>query len=152
MSRVGIRSHRPSGRSPRLELAELQASRLPWSCPTAGRHGQKTSALLGCSSAMLLNALQRLAGLPATKVSTWPAVDPGRFSASELDLGSRNPRLHTDEVLIALAVARGTATTARRAWWRVRCATACKSVIHHPWTRASSVLLGIQVTTEAGVH
>ncbi len=67
----------------------------------------KTSDLLGSSSAMLLNALKHLAGLPEDALLLTPqAIRP--IQTLKVDhLGSRNPRLHTDEVLIALSVSAG---------------------------------------------
>lgn len=63
----------------------------------------KTSALLGASSAMLLNALKVLAGLDDDALLLDPSAIEPIQSLKTLHLGSRNPRLHTDEVLIALS-------------------------------------------------
>ncbi len=64
----------------------------------------KTSPLLGASSAAILNAVKRLAGIdkPAHLIS--PTVIEPIQSLKINDLGNRNPRLHIDEVLIALAI------------------------------------------------
>ncbi|MBM7824752.1 uncharacterized protein (UPF0371 family) [Arcanobacterium pluranimalium] len=75
----------------------------------------KTSALLGCSAAMLLNALKVLAGIDdSVKLLSPESIKPIQTLKTE-HLGSRNPRLHTDEVLIALSVSAGTSEDARRA-------------------------------------
>ena len=64
----------------------------------------KTSRLLGASSALLLNALKLLAGIPDEKHLIRPSViEPIQRLKVDL-LGGSNPRLHTDEVLIALSV------------------------------------------------
>lgn len=64
----------------------------------------RTTPLLGCSAAMLLNALKHLAGLDDDLHLLSPeAIEPIQ-SLKTGALGSRNPRLHTDEVLIALSV------------------------------------------------
>ena len=64
----------------------------------------KTSALLGASAALLLNALKKLAGIDH-KLELIPAsvIEPISTLKTE-SLGHRNPRLHSDEVLIALAI------------------------------------------------
>ncbi|WP_233120580.1 DUF1846 domain-containing protein [Boudabousia liubingyangii] len=64
----------------------------------------KTSALLGCSSAVLLNALKHLAGIDDDVTLLAPAAIKPIQQLKTQSLGSKNPRLHTDEVLIALAV------------------------------------------------
>lgn len=63
----------------------------------------KTGDLLGASSAALLNALKQLAGIShdATIISP-EAIAPIQKLKTQY-LGSKNPRLHTDEVLIALS-------------------------------------------------
>src|SRR5690625_7038856 len=64
----------------------------------------KTSPLLGCSAAMVLTALKHLAGIEDSVHLLSPsAIEPIQSLKTE-HLGSRNPRLHTDEVLIALSV------------------------------------------------
>ncbi|QPK79077.1 DUF1846 domain-containing protein [Corynebacterium lizhenjunii] len=63
----------------------------------------RTSALLGCSASMLLNALKHLAGIADEVHLLSPeSIEPIQ-SLKTKHLGSRNPRLHTDEVLIALS-------------------------------------------------
>ncbi len=63
----------------------------------------KTGELLGPSAAVLLNALKELAGIPHEKHIISPAaIEPIQLLKIQY-LGSRNPRLHTDEVLIALS-------------------------------------------------
>ncbi|MDD7465642.1 MAG: DUF1846 domain-containing protein [Actinomycetaceae bacterium] len=75
----------------------------------------KTSALLGCSSAMLLNALKYLAGIdPDVDLLAPQAIEPIQTLKVE-HLGSRNPRLHTDEVLIALSTSAAHSQDARNA-------------------------------------
>ncbi len=75
----------------------------------------KTSELLGCSAAMLLNALKRLAGIdPDIHLLSPASIEPIQTLKTH-HLGSRNPRLHTDEVLIALSVSAGTNENAAKA-------------------------------------
>ena len=63
----------------------------------------KTKKLLGASSAVLLNALKYLAGIPDEEHVINPkAIEPIQTLKTKY-LGGKNPRLHTDEVLIALS-------------------------------------------------
>lgn len=111
----------------------------------------KTSQLLGCSAAMLLNALKVLAGIdPAVNLLSPESIAPIQTLKTE-HLGSRNPRLHTDEVLIALSVSAGTDENARVALDHLRDLRGCDV---HTTTILGSVdetifrNLGIQVTSE----
>ncbi len=64
----------------------------------------KTSSLLGASSAALLNALKAIAGIDKEKdIISEEILRPIQTLKTE-NLGNHNPRLHTDEVLIALAI------------------------------------------------
>lgn len=63
----------------------------------------KTSNLLGCASAALLNALKILAGLPDVHLLSQKVIAPIQTLKTK-HLKGHNPRLHTDEVLIALAI------------------------------------------------
>lgn len=64
----------------------------------------RTSDLLGASSAVLLNAIKELAGIDhAIHLVSPQAIEPIQKLKTEI-LGSRNPRLHTDEILVALSV------------------------------------------------
>lgn len=63
----------------------------------------KTGDLLGATSAALLNALKHLANIPhECKILSPDAIAPIQTLKTKY-LGSKNPRLHTDEVLIALS-------------------------------------------------
>ncbi len=63
----------------------------------------KTGDLLGPSAAVLLNVLKELAGIDHDKHIISPsAIEPIQILKTRY-LGSKNPRLHTDEVLIALS-------------------------------------------------
>ena len=68
----------------------------------------KTSELLGASSALLLNALKKLGHMPDDLHLISPvALDPIQHLKVDY-LGNRNPRLHTDETLIALSISAAT--------------------------------------------
>ena len=64
----------------------------------------KTSKLLGATSAMLLNALKALAGIDDSVHLMSPSVIEPVQHLKVAHLGNNNPRLHTDEVLVALSV------------------------------------------------
>ncbi len=64
----------------------------------------KTSDLLGASAALLLNALKYLGEVEEDRHLISPeAIEPIQVLKTKY-LGGKNPRLHTDEVLIALSV------------------------------------------------
>lgn len=64
----------------------------------------RTSKLMGCASAMLLNALKRLAGIDDDVLLIVPEVIIPVQELKVNHLGNHNPRLHTDEVLLALSI------------------------------------------------
>ena len=65
----------------------------------------KTSDFLGASSALLLNAVKYLAGIDHdVKLISPEAIEPIQDLKVRF-LGGKNPRLHTDEVLVALSLA-----------------------------------------------
>ena len=75
----------------------------------------KTSSLLGASSACLLNALKCLGGIPDDVLLISPnIIEPIQHLKVE-HMGNHNPRLHTDEVLIALSICAVTDPNAERA-------------------------------------
>ena len=64
----------------------------------------KTSALLTASAALILNALKHLAGIKDNMVLLSPSIIEPITKMKVNDLGNHNPRLHADEILIALAI------------------------------------------------
>ena len=64
----------------------------------------KTSSLLGASSACLLNALKYLAGIPKDVTLIAPSIIQPIQHLKIEHMGNHNPRLHTDEILIALSI------------------------------------------------
>ncbi len=75
----------------------------------------KTSDLMGCASSVLMNALKMLAEVPdEDDILSDEALQP--ICALKLQkLGSKNPRLHSDETLIALSISSATNERAARA-------------------------------------
>mgnify|MGYP000872540148 FL=1 len=64
----------------------------------------KTSDLLGASAALILNATKALAGIDKEVHLISPTVIEPVQTLKTRYLGSTNPRLHTDEILIALSM------------------------------------------------
>ena len=75
----------------------------------------KTTSLLGASSAMLLNALKALGGIPDEALLLSPTIIEPIQKMKTGVLGNHNPRLHIDELLIALSICAVTDETARLA-------------------------------------
>ncbi len=112
----------------------------------------KTTPLLGASAAMLLNALKTLAGLDdALHLISPTVIEPIQKLKLEC-LGSKNPRLHTDEVLIALSICAATDQNAKLALEQIPNLRGCQA---HSSVMLSSVdikqfkKLNIQLTSEA---
>ena len=75
----------------------------------------KTSSLLGASSSMLLNVLKELGGIPDDIELLSPTIIEPIQSMKTGVLGNHNPRLHIDEILIALSICAATNGTAKKA-------------------------------------
>ena len=111
----------------------------------------KTSKLLGATAAMLLNALKDLAGIEhSCHVISPEAIEPIQTLKTNY-LGSKNPRLHTDEVLIALS---SMASHSENAMLAMKQLPKLKGCDAHSTVILSSVdekifkKLGIQITCE----
>ena len=107
--------------------------------------------LLGACSGMLLNALKALGDIPQ-KVDL---IDPGVIEPIQRlkveNFGSENPRLHTDEVLIALSISAVTNPTARLAMQQLpllRGTEAHATVILSSTDTRTLKNLGVYLTTE----
>ena len=111
----------------------------------------KTSSLLGASSAALVNAVKALAGIDKdVDIISHEVLEPVQRLKVE-NLGNHNPRLHTDEVLVALAISAATSDVARRAMdclKDLKNAELHSSVILSPVDVATFRKLGVQLTCE----
>ena len=111
----------------------------------------KTTNLLGACSAMLLNALKSLAGIPkGVDILDAAVIEPIQRLKVET-FGSVNPRLHTDEILIALAMSAVTNPTAKMAMEqlpKLRDTDAHATVILSETDMRTLKKLGIRLTTE----
>ena len=111
----------------------------------------KTSALMGASCAAMLNALKHLAGIADQVDLISPTVLAPIQHLKVEHLGNRNPRLHTDEMLIALsmcAVTNPTAELAMEALSRLQDAQVHSTVILSSVDENVFKKLGAQVTYE----
>ena len=111
----------------------------------------KTSDLLGASSALLLNALKALGGMPKDLHLISPvALDPIQHLKVD-HLGNRNPRLHTDETLIALSISAATNPMAEYAMEQLDRLRGCEvhsSVILSSVDERTFKRLGVNLTCE----
>ena len=112
----------------------------------------KTSELMGCSAAALLNALKHLSGAGGHGVHliAQSAIEPIQTVKVEY-LGSANPRLHSDEVLIALASSANAEPKAAKALDQLAALKGCQahcSVILSPADASTYKRLGLQLTCE----
>ena len=112
----------------------------------------KTSNLLGASAALLVNVLKELAGIDHNVHIISPeAIEP--IQKLKVDyLNSKNPRLHTDEILIALSASAAVNPIAELALSQLPKLKGCQA---HTSVMLSSVdiktfkKLGVQLTSEA---
>ncbi len=152
MKKCGVDTHDRKVVAPALEKAEktdlpAAAMELPDGTIVTG----KTSDLLGASAALLLNALKALGGLDDSLHLISPLViDPIQHLKVD-HLGNRNPRLHTDEVLIALSISAATNPTAELAMEQLGKLRGCEvhsTVILSAVDEKTFKRLGVNLTCE----
>ena len=111
----------------------------------------RTSDLLGASASLLLNALKALGGIRDELHLISPVViDPIQHLKVD-HLGNRNPRLHTDEILIALSISAATNPTAELAMEQLSKLRGCEvhsSVILSAVDVKTFKRLGVNLTCE----
>ena len=111
----------------------------------------RTGELLGASSAVLINALKKLAGIDHERLLIAPtAIEPIQTLKTDY-LGSKNPRLHTDEILIALSASASDDPLARQALAalpRLRGCEAHSTVLLSAVDEGMFKRLGIHLTSE----
>ena len=112
----------------------------------------KTTNLLGASAAALINTLKVLAGIPhENKILSPDAIAPIQELKTKY-LKSKNPRLHTDEVLIALSATAANNTDAALALAQLPKLKGCQvhsSVLLGSVDKKTFKKLGLDVTCEA---
>ena len=111
----------------------------------------KTSELLGASAAVLLNAVKTLGNIPDEIKLISPTVIEPVQTLKVKYLGSKNPRLHTDEILIALSMNAASDPNAAHALEQLKKLRGCQV---HTSVMLSEVdirimnKLGLQLTSE----
>ena len=112
----------------------------------------KTSRMLGASAALLLNALKALGNIHKDIDLISPIViEPIQHLKTE-HLGNSNPRLHTDEILVALticATTNPTAEVAMKQLEKLRGLEAHSTVILSSVDTSMFKKLGVNLTCEA---
>lgn len=156
MKKAGVTANERAVIAPALQKAELTGR------PAAAielHDGRiltgRTSELLGSSSALLLNALKALAGLDDELHLISPeTIQPIQHLKVD-HLGNRNPRLHTDEVLIALSISAVTNPDAEKAMEQLGNLRGCEV---HSTVMLSQIdekvfkRLGVNLTCEPNYH
>ena len=115
----------------------------------------KTSNLLGAASALLLNVLKHFGGIDDEVLLMAPAVIEPIQNLKVDHLGSTNPRLHTDETLIALSICANTSDNAKCAMQQISKLRGCElhsSVILSSIDERTFKRLGVNVTCEPKYH
>ncbi len=111
----------------------------------------KTTDLMGAASSTLLNALKRLAGIShELHLISREAIEPIQ-TVKVKHLGSNNPRLHSDETLIALAISATTNPLARQALEKLSELRECEAHSTVILSQADAVTyskLGLRLTCE----
>ena len=111
----------------------------------------KTSELLGCSSALLLNALKYLGNIPDEVQLISPSVIEPVQNLKVNVLGNKNPRLHIDELLVALSICAVTDANAKKAVRQLQKLRGCEAhttVILSEADEDSFRRLGVRLTSE----
>ena len=111
----------------------------------------KTSDRLGCASSLLMNALKAVSGVDLeVEVISDDAIEPISRLKTHF-LGSSNPRLHTDETLMALSITSAESEVAARVLSGLEQLRGCDaffSVIISPTDEEVMRRLGINVCCE----
>jgi len=111
----------------------------------------KTSALLGASSAMILNVLKELGGLDDSIHLISPTIIEPIQRLKVGHFGNHNPRLHVDEVLLALSICAATdakAEVAMQQLDKLKGLEAHSSVILSEVDKKTFKKLGVNLTCE----
>ena len=152
MKQLGLTSeNRPVVAAALKKAAETDAPAAALELPDGTVVTGKTSSLLGAASAMLLNALKHLGSIPDEMHLISPIIIEPIQDLKVNHLGNHNPRLHTDEILVALSICAATNPTAEVAMQQLEKLRGCEA---HSTVILSSVdestfrKLGINITYE----
>ncbi len=111
----------------------------------------RTSELLGAVSGLLLNALKHFAGLDDDILLMSPHVIEPIMDLKVNHLGNNNPRIHTDETLLALSICATTDENAKKAMEQISKLRGCEvhsTVILSAVDERIFKRLGINLTCE----
>ena len=111
----------------------------------------KTSNLLGASSALILNALKYFGEIDNDTLLMSPDVIEPIQNLKVQHLGNNNPRIHTDETLIALSICANTDPNAKKAMEQLSKRRGCEvhsTVILSQVDERTFKRLGINLTCE----
>ena len=111
----------------------------------------KTSNLLGASSALILNALKYFGEIDNDTLLMSPDVIEPIQNLKVQHLGNNNPRIHTDETLIALSICANTDPNAKKAMEQLSKLRGCEvhsTVILSQVDERTFKRLGINLTCE----
>ncbi|MBE5782099.1 MAG: DUF1846 domain-containing protein [Clostridiales bacterium] len=119
--------NRPVIAAARQRAEETGAPALAMQLPDGRIITGKTSNLLGPSAALLLNVLKALGGIDKKAHLISPHVIEPIQSLKCTYLGNHNPRLHTDEILLALSICAATDESAARAMRQLPLLQSCEA-------------------------
>ena len=152
MKQIGISSaDRPVIAAANEKAEQTNAPAAALQLPDGSIVTGKTSSLLGASAALLLNALKKLAGIDKSEDLISPSIIEPVQHLKVDHLGNNNPRLHTDEILIALAISAVTSKNAALALEQLNRLEGCEahsSVILAQVDSRTFKKLGVNVTCE----
>jgi uncharacterized protein (UPF0371 family) len=141
MNQAGItEADRPVIAAALAKAAETQQPAAAMQLPDGRCITGKTSALLGASAALILNALKALGNIQDDIHLISPIIIEPIQDLKIHHLGNHNPRLHTDEILIALSICAATNPTAALAMQQLPKLRGCEA-------HSTVILSGVDSTT-----
>jgi len=141
MNQAGItEADRPVIAAALAKAAETQQPAAAMQLPDGRCVTGKTSALLGASAALILNALKALGNIQDDIHLISPIIIEPIQDLKIHHLGNHNPRLHTDEILIALSICAATNPTAALAMQQLPKLRGCEA-------HSTVILSGVDSTT-----
>ena len=119
--------NRPVIAAARARAEETEAPALALELPDGRIVTGKTTKLLGPSAALMLNSLKALAGIEKKVQLISPTVIEPIQTLKCSYLGNHNPRLHSDEILLALSICAATDENAARAMAQLPTLAGCEA-------------------------
>ena len=152
MKQVGVTcSDRPVATAALQKAEETGMPAVALELPNGKIVTGKTSSLLGASSALILNCLKELAGIPDDiNLISSTIIEPVQKLKTEI-MGNHNPRLHTDEILEALSICAVTSDVAKMALGQAHKLRGCEAHSSVILSRVDDDVfrkLGVNVTYE----